>query len=361
VFSVEGVDWRPDLVRSHHQMPASPSSIAIGTAIGVALVGFSKRWFSSSDLGEDHFPHPLDTTSFRTAKLISSQPVGGGAKLLKFKYEGGGFVPIKPFSHVLLRGKTFDVPPEFPFGLKVERPYTPISAYKNEFELLIKPQVHKPPSAEFSSFGLTSRFLLSLETGQTVEVRGPLNSQLGLVPPAPSTPPSPSNATGDDQHQPLSTDDNDLREALLQRKQVGMIVAGSGITPMLQWVKTIPYDSQRRVSILWSNKTKEDLFYVKEMERMMKKSFHADHCKMRTTLTRMAPEGWDQDTGRISKELLRARMPKPSPDCVIVVCGPDSFVQAMAGGRKNSNGKWVGPIGGFLEELDFTNEHVIRL
>jgi ferredoxin-NADP reductase len=234
---------------------------------------------------------------------------------------------------VNIKGVTTDVPPEYPFGLKVERPYTPISAAKLDFELLVKSYPMDPKAQNNKAFtkGITSRFLLNLQPGQMIEVKGPIPT----------------------------ADDELLREAVLQRKFVGMVCGGSGITPMIQLLTRLTSsDSGRRFSLLWSNRSVDDIFFKKEMDHLTKSM---KNVAVRYTLTRTAPTGWMHDTGRVSKEMLRARMPPPSPDTIIVVCGPDSFVEAVAGGKKGRDGKWDGPIGGYLKELDYTLDHVIRL
>jgi ferredoxin-NADP reductase len=311
------------------------TSLLVGAA--VTGIGLSYLWRRSLEGEYDDkqtlFPAPVDVNAYRTVKLISSKNVGAGAKVLKFRYEHGpGIYPLRPFSHVNVRGVTMDVPPEYPFGLKVERPYTPISSARHEFDLLVKSYPKDDKATEKNPRkGITSRFLLSLEPGQTVEVKGPIPT----------------------------VEDDLMREALASRKFVGMICGGSGVTPMIQLLSRLgSSDHSRRFSLLWSNRSSEDMFFKKELESMTR---GMKNVNVRYTLTRLTPPGWLHDTGRVSKELLRARMPPPSPECIIVVCGPDSFVEAVAGGKKGPDGKWRGPIGGFLKELDYTTEHVLRL
>ncbi|KAH9262896.1 hypothetical protein BASA82_000079 [Batrachochytrium salamandrivorans] len=289
------------------------SSVLAGAAVFGLGLSFAYRALQSSSSGvgsgnAPNFPSQHDPTQFRKAKLVSSKDCGAGAKVLKFWYEGGGpgFAPLRPLAHVTVRGKTFDVPPEYPFGLKVERDYTPISASKNEFELLVKKHgSNKPPPSSggeaFSKYGLTSRFLLGLEPGKLIEVRGPQSSVPVEVPVA-------SNGNA-----PALVLGGDLREAVQERKFVGMIAAGSGITPMLQLLKS-PCADRRKFSVLWSNKTLDDVFYAKELDKLKSRDV-----SVRLTLTRTTPPGWSQDTGRVSKELLRARMPPPGPECLIIV------------------------------------------
>ena len=326
-------------------MQVRKASMGSSVLIGAAVVGLGLSWMwkkNQENQNEALFPTALDVNSYRRAKLVSSRQVGGGSKVLKFRYENGpGIAPLKPFCHLSIRGKTMDVPPEYPFGLKVERPYTPISASKTDFEILVKhyPKDESEPQTQQTVLqdnkaitkGITSRFLLHLEPGAVIEVKGP-------------TP---------------TFNDDIMKDALASRKFVGFVCGGSGITPAIQMLSRLgPSDTSRRFSVLWSNRNAEQMFFKKDLENMTKSMKNVN---IRYTLTRIPPPGWQHDTGRVSKELLRVRLPPPSPECLIIVCGPDSFVQAISGGKRGPDGKWIGEIGGFLKELDYNNDHVLRL
>jgi NAD(P)H-flavin reductase len=41
------------------------------------------------------------------------------------------------------------------------------------------------------------------------------------------------------------------------------------------------------------------------------------------------PENWNQGTGFITKDILEQRLPKPSNDVKILVCGPPPMVKAV--------------------------------
>jgi len=313
------------------------TSLLAGAALTGIALSYLYRRSKDNNGGDDRLTHHVqptaDADAYRKAKLISARNAGAGAKVLKFRLDHGQTLsPLKPFVHVQVKGVSMDVPPEYPFGLKVEQPYTPITAAKTDFEILVKnyPVDAKTHEKNFRK-GITSRYLLGLQPGQTVDVKGTL----------------------------VTCDDEVLRDAVMARKFVGLVCGGSGITPALQLLSRLTSaDSARRFSILWSNRSLDDMFFKKELEGITKSMKNVN---LRYTLTRMAPPGWLHDMGRVSKDLLRARMPPPSPDTIIVVCGPDSFVEAVAGGKKGSDGKWRGPIGGFLKDLNYTSEHVIRL
>lgn len=318
----------------------------VGTSmvVGAVVVGVGLSWaLHRSTIEEDNGSFasaPVDPEVYRPAKLVSYKAVGAGAKVLKFRFsQGPGISPIRPFSHISLKGRSYDVPPEYPFGLNVERYYTPIAASRRDFEILVrsypkedagKPDLEAKEEPE-SHRGLTSRFLLSLEPGATVEVKGP-----------------------------VPTSKNEMtKDALTSRKQVAMVCGGSGITPAIQMLSRLSSaDSGRHFSILWSNRSENQMFFRKELESMAKSMRNVS---LRYTLTRTSSPGWEHDTGRVSKELLRARLPPPGPECLIIVCGPDSFVQAIAGGSRRADRSWFGELGGFLKELGYTDEHVLRL
>ena len=76
------------------------------------------------------------------------------------------------------------------------------------------------------------------------------------------------------------------------------------------------------------------------------------------TVTTRGGEEWDGGIGRINKEMIKAKMPSPGTG-KILVCGPPSLVEAVAGAKTN-NGRDQGPLGGMLKELGYSEEEVFK-
>ena len=78
--------------------------------------------------------------------------------------------------------------------------------------------------------------------------------------------------------------------------------------------------------LLYSSRTLEDVIYRDELESRDRGS------RSSMTLTRAQPPGWTGYTGRVDAELL-AEVAWPAGETPLAfVCGPTSFVEAVASG-----------------------------
>lgn len=206
-------------------------------------------------------------------------------------------------------------------GLKIrarnmEKSYSPIShpELKGRFELLVK---------EYGREGLGA-YLCSLEEGDEIECK---------VKPA--------------------------RVPLLARnrlRHVGMVANGTGVAPFVNVIATLlndPFDATK-LSLVVSHSSRDDGLLVDELEGLAN-----DRFEVTTVFTDTAP--------RIDETLLRAKLAPPTDDSLVLVCGTDAFVAAMAGpisrvkddqGRKR---KIQGPTLGVLGALGYQPQHVFKL
>ncbi|KAG1151929.1 hypothetical protein G6F37_005000 [Rhizopus arrhizus] len=170
---------------------------------------------------------------------------------------------------------------------EVLRSYTPISSDEDKgyFELLIKTY----PS------GALSQYISKLKVGDKIGVRGP---------------------KGAFTYSPNMT------------KEIGMVAGGTGITPMLQIIKAIlrnPKD-KTKISLIFGNVTKADILLEKELAYLSEK--HPEQLSVYHVLNE-SPEDWNQGVGFITKDILEQRLPKPSSDVKILVCGPPPLVKSV--------------------------------
>ena len=110
-----------------------------------------------------------------------------------------------------------------------------------------------------------------------------------------------------------------------QIDRVGMIAAGSGITPMYQLIQTVtdsPVD-RSALSLIYSNRTPFDIILdedLTEFEKMGKLCYFP--------LVQSPDENWIQGSGKVNDQMISALMPEPYPndneesDSLIIVCGP---------------------------------------
>ena len=102
-------------------------------------------------------------------------------------------------------------------------------------------------------------------------------------------------------------------------RRIGMIAGGTGITPMISIIRAII----RRgldvvISLLFANKTIDDIILKNELDKYAVENSKFD----RYYILNDPPDGWKMGTGRIDSHLMQSKLPEPSDDTVIFLCGP---------------------------------------
>ncbi|KAI9288442.1 hypothetical protein BC943DRAFT_272989, partial [Umbelopsis sp. AD052] len=176
----------------------------------------------------------------------------------------------------------------------VFRPYTPISAEGDLGHVDIVVKQYKD--------GTASKYIHALKPGDKIKALGPVgNSQYH------------ANAY----------------------KSIGMIAGGSGITPMFQLLRKIIDNSEdkTKVNLLYCNRTEADILLRDELETMAAKN--PERLQITYCLSQPPPE-WEQESGRVSLDMVKKHMPEPSSDTKVFVCGPDGMVSTVT----SSGGYW---------------------
>ena len=110
-----------------------------------------------------------------------------------------------------------------------------------------------------------------------------------------------------------------------QARRIGMIVGGTGITPMLQVLRQALNDPKDKTefSLIFANQTEKDILLRDELER-----YAAEHenFKVWYTLDR-ADDDWKYSTGFVNGDMIKAHMPPPAEDTQILICGPTPMVK----------------------------------
>jgi ferredoxin-NADP reductase len=102
-----------------------------------------------------------------------------------------------------------------------------------------------------------------------------------------------------------------------------LLAGGSGVVPFRSMLRhRAAAGSDAAVTLVVSVRRAEDLIYRAELEELA-----AGEVRLVRTLTRGAPPGWQEPTGRVSRELLA---PLVEPGAKAFVCGPTGFVEAVA-------------------------------
>ena len=192
-------------------------------------------------------------------------------------------------------------------GEVVTRSYTPISSDddKGFVEFVIKvyfANVHP----KFPDGGKMSQHMERMQVGDTLDVRGPVGR---------------FDYRGKGQYkikQGATWVNRDI-------KKVGLIAGGTGITPVLQLVRSVLKDPSDRTEmwLLFANHTEADILLRKELEECAKDP----RCRVHFTLSMPPAEGWTHSRGRIDADMIAQHMPMPDASTIVLMCGPPPMVQ----------------------------------
>ncbi|KAF8137711.1 hypothetical protein EV363DRAFT_1414909 [Boletus edulis] len=240
----------------------------------------------------------LDRTKWKDVRLSRIVQINHDTYQYRFDLPRGDQplgLPVGQHVFVRLRRKNT--------GELVQRAYTPVSQQGavGFIELLIKLYL---PSKDFPIGGKMTTGFHQLALDDTVQLKGPLGSFIW-------------NGQGAASWKGIDR----------KVKEVGMICGGSGITPILQVLRSIfldALDTETKVWLISTNKTEQDILCRDELDALYAE--HGPHrLKLHYILGR-APPGWTGSTGRIDNNILRTEMPRPSEEGIILVCGPEPMI-----------------------------------
>ncbi|KAG8451335.1 hypothetical protein GDO86_003519 [Hymenochirus boettgeri] len=195
-------------------------------------------------------------------------------------------------------------------GNLVVRPYTPISTddERGYVDLIVK-IYFRGQHPNYPDGGKMSQYLENLSIGNIIEVQGPR----GLLA---------YKGKGQFEIQP------NKKSAAVRKcaRQVGMIAGGTGLTPMLQLIKTILNEPEdlTKCSLLFANKSESDIILRKELQELQLK--HSGRFRVWFAVDN-APRGWEYSKGVINREMMQAQLPPPADDVLILLCGPPAMIQ----------------------------------
>ncbi|CAO3656551.1 unnamed protein product [Mucor hiemalis] len=255
-----------------HRAPASVRIAAV-----TALVGLGTWYYYSTKRPA----RVLDQHTVKQFQLVDKKPISPNTNLYRFALPNKDDVLGLPIGqHVTLIANIN--------GKEVSRSYTPTSSDEDKgfFELVVKTYPD----------GALSQYLHKMKIGDKIGVRGPKGAFIY----------TPNMA-----------------------KEIGMVAGGTGITPMLQIIRAIlrnPKD-KTKIKLIFGNVTKNDILLEKELEELVAK--HPEQFEVYHVLNEAPDESWTQGIGFITKQILEERLPKPSNDIKICVCGPPPLVKAV--------------------------------
>ncbi|KAI8876208.1 ferredoxin reductase-like protein [Backusella circina FSU 941] len=196
---------------------------------------------------------------------------------------------------------------------EVIRPYTPTAMSESHVDFIIKDYAQ----------GNMSRHLHTLQIGDEVEMKGPIMKYNW-------------------QKKPVD--------------HVGMIAAGTGITPMLQFIRkefSSNSSTTSKFTLIYANKEEQDILFREELTQLVKE--HPDRFKVVYVLEN-AGQHWQAPMGYVTEDLINQYIPSAS---LVFVCGPPPFME-MVSGDKNPD-KSQGPLKGYLKRLGYKQDCVCKL
>ncbi|KAG1727716.1 hypothetical protein EDB19DRAFT_1749291, partial [Suillus lakei] len=240
----------------------------------------------------------LERSRWKGVKLCAIKQINHDSYLFRFALPNGDQpIGLPVGQHVFIRLRRQDT------GEMAQRAYTPVSqeGAVGFIDFLIKLYL---PSASMPIGGRMTTGFHQLRLGDSVELKGPLGPFIWD---------GPSTASW-----------KGIGKTV---KEIGMICGGSGITPILQVLRTT------RVWMISANETEQDILCREELDMLF--TSHRERFKLHYTLSIPSKE-WPYSVGRIDDVLLSEHMPRQSEYGLILACGPDAMItHAIKPGLQN--------------------------
>ncbi|KAF5898746.1 NADH-cytochrome b5 reductase 2-like, partial [Clarias magur] len=241
-----------------------PVLIGLVAVLATVIYLFVKAGNSERSKKASKGPKTLQDANVKYAlPLIEKEDISHDTKRFRFRLPSSLHVLGLPVGqHVYLSAKVN--------GNLVIRAYTPVSSDEDQghVDLVVK-VYYKNTHPNYPDGGKMSQYLNDMKIGDTIDFRGP-NGLLVY------------NGNGQFAIRPDKKSDAKLRKF----KHVGMIAGGTGITPMLQLIRTITADptDSTKCSLIFANQTEKDILLRKELEEVVK--IHSDKLHLWYTLDR---------------------------------------------------------------------------
>ena len=111
-----------------------------------------------------------------------------------------------------------------------------------------------------------------------------------------------------------------------QRGPLLLVGGGSGVVPLMAMIRhRAASDTDVDTRLLSSSRSWDDVIYRDELDRLDEDGLRVVHA-----LTRSRPPGWTGYARRVDAEMLAEIGPEPAEQPRVYVCGPTSFVEAVA-------------------------------
>ncbi|ORX63910.1 NAD(P)H-nitrate reductase [Basidiobolus meristosporus CBS 931.73] len=243
------------------------------------------------------------SNQYRSFPLMARRELSHDTRLFRFQLPSPEYrLGLPVGKHVYLKANIN--------GKDVIRAYTPYSLDEElgYVDLIVK-VYYKNVNPKFPEGGLMTQYLDSLQIGETVGMKGPV---------------------GHFKYEGLGNYDVDFSKSRRHAHIIGMIAGGSGITPMLQVIKSVvnnPLDFTR-LHLLYANRTPEDILLREELDQLAEK--HSEQLKVWYTVDGEAPADWKYSVGYVDYDMCKDHLPPANNDkrkAIMLLCGPTPMIQ----------------------------------
>ncbi|PPQ70964.1 hypothetical protein CVT25_012099 [Psilocybe cyanescens] len=317
-MAIHSSDAQKQLAEFHigtlHQVNAEANvSITADNAAKSASTLTSVVGNSIEDVNDPTKPF-LQTKKWNSVKLVEIRAVSKNAKVFRFalrdkNQELGLAFGQHLYVRLRRKGAARSTGADM-LGEMVQRAYTPLFERddKGFVDLLVKIYY---PTPEFPEGGRITLGFEHLTIGDSIELKGPIGNFIWK-----------GRGIATFNHQ-------DIRVS-----EIGLICAGSGITPILQVLRAILSDPlscqdeklKTKVWVLDVNRYFEDILCKDEIDRLAREN--EELVKVQYSLTgKDVPDGWEYSKGRITVEMLIKHLPSPGKEKVVCICGPHPMEQ----------------------------------
>jgi len=276
---------------------ALPLLVGVGVVVGTAIAA---KFYLSRKKGP---PRTLqDSTVKYPLELIEREEISHDTRRFRFRLPTPDHVLGLPVGqHIYLSARIN--------GQMIVRPYTPVTCDddKGYMDLVIK-VYFKNVNPKFPDGGKMSQYLENMTIGQTIDVRGPSGlleyrgHGIFAIKPDKKSPPN-----------------------LTTARKVNMISGGTGITPMLQLIRSVVKDDtdNTQLALIFANQTENDILLRPELEEVL--SLYPNDFKIWYTVDR-PEEGWKYSSGFINSDMMNEHLFPPSDDTITLLCGPPPMI-----------------------------------
>lgn len=119
-----------------------------------------------------------------------------------------------------------------------------------------------------------------------------------------------------------------IRNKLIQKKKIGMVAGGTGITPCYQVLQAaLNGEDGTHLSLIFGNRTVEDILLRDELDQF--KVNYPDRFNLHYTVDVKPEIEWSYGVGFVTEHMIKEKLPAPSNDTIILYCGPPPFEDMM--------------------------------